>query len=90
MIQARQPNAEDIRDCMPWSLINILLGGVLLGIIGVLLSYETQNRKNEGDVQSAKKWSRITLIFNVFTDLVFIGITIAVVVAYTTKNQNIY
>jgi hypothetical protein len=47
-IQARQPNADGICDCMPWSLINILLGGVFLGIIGVLLSYETQNHKKRG------------------------------------------
>ena len=59
-----------IRDYMVWSIVNIFLGGILFGLAALLLSIQTRARKEAGDLLGARRMSKITLLFNVFTTLI--------------------
>jgi H+/Cl- antiporter ClcA len=81
---------DRIRDYMPWSIINICIGGVFLGLIAVLFSYITIRRKQKNNVQAAQRWSKITLIYNVLVDLAVIALIIIIIIVYTTRKRNTY
>jgi hypothetical protein len=59
-----------VRDYMTWSIVNIFLGGIVLGLVAVLLSTQTRMRKGAGDLRGARRMSKITLILNVFSTLI--------------------
>ena len=59
-----------IRDYMVWSIVNIFLGALMFGLVAVLLSIQTRTRKETGDLLGARRMSKITLLFNVFTTLI--------------------
>jgi len=71
-----------IRDYMVWSIVNIFLGGFLLGFILVYLSMQTKKRKQEGDVKRARTMSRITLIANILITILFFILTAFTIVYY--------
>lgn len=79
-IQPMDPNVQRIHEYLPWSIINICLGGIILGAIAIVLSLQTRSRKRSNDAQSARRWSRATLIFNLCVTLMSIGIIIFIIV----------
>ena len=59
-----------IQDYLAWSIVNIFMGGLLLGIVAIFLSLQTRKRKEKGDLFGARQMSKITLLFNIGTTLV--------------------
>lgn len=78
------PQTVHINDYMIWSIINVFLGGCLLGMIAVLLSSQTRKRKMSGDVAGATSMSKMTLICNILITLIFFGLTAFIIVYYVT------
>lgn len=73
-----------INDYMIWSIINVFLGGIFLGLIVLLLSSQTRKRKIEGDVAGATSMSKITLACNIIITLLFCALTAFIIIYYTT------
>ena len=69
------PQTANIRDYMVWSIINLFLGGCLLGTIAIFLSKKTRKRKQEGDVEGARTLSNITLTCNILITIIFCATT---------------
>lgn len=63
------PEIAKIIEWLPWSIINVLLGWILGGIIGLILSLMCRSRKIANDVRGAKKFSLMALIFNILFTL---------------------
>ncbi len=74
--------AVHIRDYMAWSIVNVFLGGFILGFIAVLLSARTRRRKQEGDLQGARTMSNITLTCNLLITIIFFATTAFLIVYF--------
>jgi len=85
---AIQLEINGIRDYMKWSIINVVLGGLLLGIFPVLFSLQTRQRKKERNVKSAQEWSKITLASNIVVDLASIGIAVFLIIYFVNHPQS--
>ena len=70
--------ASNIKDYLVWSIFNVVCCGVLFGIIGVVLSFLVGHYKMHGNIDSARRLSTGTAIWNAFTSLVGIGVIIAI------------
>ena len=88
--QVYQQDLSYIRDYLPWSLINICVGGLFLGLIAVLFSYMTIRRKRIQNIASAQRWSKITLLFNIFIDIVAVILIIIIIAVYAVRARNAY
>ena len=80
LVHVPPPEASGINDYMIWSIFNVFCCGLLLGIIGVLLSSQVQHRKMHGDIEGARSLSTGTAIWNAFTSLAGIGVIIGICV----------
>ena len=78
----KDPDIENIRDYLSWSIFNICLGGLVLGLVAVALSSKTRSRKRSGDAASARHWSTMTLIYNICATLIGIALIILIIVYY--------
>jgi hypothetical protein len=76
------PQTANISDYMVWSIVNVFLGGFLLGLIAVLLSAQTKKRKIEGDVEGARTLSKVTLTCNILITIIFFGLTAFFIIYY--------
>ncbi len=83
------PQTAHINDYMVWSIVNVFLGGFLLGIIAVLLSAQTRKRKMDGDVVGARTMSKLTLTCNVLITIIFFGLTAFLVIYYVITLSSI-
>ena len=81
---------DRIRTYMRWSIINTLCFGLLLGLIGCLFLHYVQDYKVARNAEKARKWSRIALWWNIFSTLIGIGITVALVVNFIVKSKSRY
>ncbi|CAF0875211.1 unnamed protein product [Adineta ricciae] len=62
------------------------MGGLILGIIAVLLSYFAREAKRNNDFIEAAKWSRRALIWNIIaTVLGVLGIIIIIIAVVVTS-----
>ncbi|UJR10383.1 hypothetical protein I4U23_014588 [Adineta vaga] len=76
------PQTAFIRDYLVWSIINVFLGGFLLGIVAVVFSILTRTRKQEGDLEGARTMSKITLVVNILITIVFFIMTAFLIVYF--------
>jgi hypothetical protein len=83
------PQTAQIKDYMIWSIINLFLGGLFLGLIAILLSLQTRRRKMDGDVIGARSLSRITLACNALITIIFFGLTAFLIVYYVVTLSSI-
>ncbi|CAF0722136.1 unnamed protein product [Didymodactylos carnosus] len=60
---------QNIHEWFPWSYMNVLFGGVLLGVISILCSFCVHKYKNKNNYKCAKRWSNITLVWNIIVTL---------------------
>ena len=73
-----------IRDWLAWSIVNLLLGGFLLGAIPLVFSIACRNQKFRGDLEGARTSSKLAFGFNTaITTLSAIGL-VALTIIYTT------
>jgi len=70
-----------IPDYMIFSIVNIFLAGIVMGALAVFFSMHTKKHKKAGSVEAAKKWSRITLVFNIVITCISIAFIILIVVS---------
>jgi hypothetical protein len=76
-------NTSDIPDFTAWSIFNILCCVFLFGIVALLMSIRTKNRKIMGDIKGARSASNCTAIVNTLATLSGIGIYVLLVLYYT-------
>ncbi|UJR38483.1 hypothetical protein I4U23_031151 [Adineta vaga] len=55
---------ESLHEWMVWSYLNVLVGGVILGIVAIGCSFRTHKFKQRQNYPKACKWSYVTLIIN--------------------------
>lgn len=70
-INAFVPSAEiaNIRDWLVWSIINLLIGWGLGGIIPLIFSILCRSNKRSNDVHSARTMSTLALVFNIIATI---------------------
>lgn len=62
------PATEKISEYRIWSAYNVLCGCLLLGIVALIMSSETAEMKRKGNLDGARRASKITAIINlIFT-----------------------
>lgn len=82
-----------IRDWLPWSIINLFLGGLLLGLLPLVFSIVCRSNKKKNNAASAKTMSTLALVFNILVTLISIITGIAVFIylfVYTQQLGNGY
>ena len=52
-----------------WSYLNVLIGGVIFGLIAIGCSFRTNKFKRRLNYSKAKKWSDVTFFVNLLTTL---------------------
>ena len=65
IVYHQQQNAAGIRDYLVWSILNLLFGWVLGGILPLIFSLICRSNKNVNDYSGAKTMSTLALIFNI-------------------------
>lgn len=77
-----------IRDWLPWSIINLLIGWIFAGILPLIFSIICRNRKSNYDVHGARTMSTLALVFNILVTLAgiagWIGFIVAMVLIFKT------
>lgn len=89
------PSAEvrKIRDWLPWSIINLFIGGLLLGLLPLVFSIICRSNKKKNNAASAKTMSTLALVFNILVTAISIITAIAVFIylfVYTQQLGSIY
>jgi hypothetical protein len=64
------PETADVFDYMIWSGINVIVGGIILGIPAFILSILTRRYKRKANVKVAKILSTITLTLNIVVSFI--------------------
>jgi hypothetical protein len=59
------PEVHLIRDWLPWSIISLIIGWGLGGIIPLIFSIICRSNKRRNDVQGARLMGNLALIFNI-------------------------
>ncbi|UJR14203.1 hypothetical protein I4U23_001196 [Adineta vaga] len=59
------PDIHKIRDWLPWSIVSILIGWGLGGIIPLIFSILCRSNKRSNDYQTARLMSNLALVFNI-------------------------
>jgi H+/Cl- antiporter ClcA len=60
---------ESLREWFIWSYLNVIIGGVIFGLIAVGCSLRTNKFKERRNYSKANKWSYVTLIVNCIVTL---------------------
>ncbi|CAF1114325.1 unnamed protein product [Adineta ricciae] len=60
---------ESLHEWIIWSYLNVLIGGVILGVIAIGCSFRTHKFKRRQNYSKALKWSYVTLVTNCITTL---------------------
>ena len=89
--QQQQQNTAGIRDYLIWSILNLLFGWVIGGIIPLIFSLICRSNKNVNDYDGAKKMSTLALIFNILITvcglLGWIGFIVGIVITATAVSS---
>ena len=68
-VYQQQQNASEIRDYLIWSILNLLFGWVIGGILPLVFSLICRSNKNVNDYSGAKTMSTLALIFNILVTI---------------------
>src|SRR4051812_16276261 len=60
---------DSLKEWFIWSYLNVLIGGIILGIIAIGCSLRTNQFKQRSNYSKARKWSRVTFSVNLITTL---------------------
>jgi uncharacterized membrane-anchored protein YhcB (DUF1043 family) len=64
-----QKSIESLSEWFVWSYLNVIIGGVILGVIAIGCSLRTNKFKQRQNYAKANKWSHITFIVNAIATL---------------------
>ena len=59
------PEAYKIRDWLPWSIVSLILGWGLGGLIPLIFSIICRSNKRRNDIHGARLMSKLALVFNI-------------------------
>ena len=95
IIYHQQRNAGQIKDYLVWSILNLLFGWFLGGILPLIFSLICRSNKNVNDYNGAKTMSTLALIFNILVTvcglLGWIGLIVGIALtAAATSASGIY
>lgn len=68
-LEQRPMATKKIHAYLIWSINNLFFGGVIFGLIAIFLSYLTIWSKRENRLEDARRWSRVTLVFNIIVTI---------------------
>ncbi|CAF1297674.1 unnamed protein product [Rotaria sordida] len=54
-----QPDIRKIQDWLAWSIINLFIGGIILGFIPLIFSLICRSKKAKNDINGARKMSTL-------------------------------
>lgn len=72
-----------IQDWLPWSIVNIFLGGLIPGIIPLIFTLVCRDKKKKNDLKGARTMSKLALASNIIVTFVAIAAVIAVIIYFT-------
>lgn len=76
-----QQPVQKVRHWLPWSIVNIFLGFIVLGVVPLILSLVTRNYIKHRNYDKAKTFGIFALITNILATLIALG-TWAVIIYY--------
>ena len=59
------PEVHKIRDWLPWSIISLIIGWGLGGVLPLIFSIICRSRKRTNDYEGARTMSTLALVFNI-------------------------
>ena len=79
-----QPAASPVRDWLPWSIVNLFIGWLLLGFLPLFFSITCRSQRRRNDVDGARTSSKLALGFNIMvTALAVLGWSVLIVISTT-------
>lgn len=90
---APSADVRKIRDWLPWSIINLFLGGLLLGLLPLIFSIICRSNKKKNNAASAKTMSTLALVFNILVTVVSVIIAVGLFIylfVYTQQLKTVY
>lgn len=72
-----------INEYMVWSIINLFVGAIILGIPAVILSRLTRKFKREDNMKLSKILSITTLVYNIFVSFIALVGLVFLITYYT-------
>ncbi len=80
-----------IRDWLPWSIINMFFGWIFVGILPLTFSLICRSYKRSNNARSANTMSVLALVFNILVTLGgiagWIGLIVAIVLVRQAEND---
>lgn len=83
------PNIGKIRDWLPWSIINLFVGGLFLGLIPLIFSLICRSNKKKNDLNGARTMSTLALVFNILITVVSIAVLIGLFIYLYVYTQQL-
>lgn len=90
---APSADVRKIRDWLPWSIINLFIGGLLLGLLPLTFSIICRSNKKKNNAASAKTMSTLALVFNILVTVISVIVAIGLFIylfVYTQQLKNNY
>ena len=82
-------DVRKIRDWLPWSIINLFLGGLLLGLLPLIFSIICRSNKKKNNAASAKTMSTLALVFNILVTVVSVIVAVGLFIYLFVYTQQL-
>jgi hypothetical protein len=86
--QIISPDVAVIRDYLAWSILNMFLGQILIGLLPLTFSIICRSRKRANNVNSAWTMSTLALVFNILATLIGVAIWVLFIVLLVGAQEN--
>jgi hypothetical protein len=84
------PTIAQIRDWLPWSIVNMFIGWLLGGILPLIFSIICRSHKRSNNESGARTMSTLALVFNILVTLGGLAGWITLIVVLVTINRTVY
>lgn len=82
-------DVSKIKDWLAWSIINLFVGGILLGLIPFIFSLVCRSRKKKNNLSGAKTMSTLALVFNIMVTVISVVVFIGLFIYLFVYNQQL-
>ena len=65
-----QPDASQVRDWLPWSIVSVFLGMIFIGVLPLIFSLLCLRSKKRNDLQGAQKMGKVALVLNIVVTII--------------------